>query len=85
MTRAAGPVRVLLFGLYRELAGTNEIEIDVRAGSRVDELIDQLRSEPALRGIPEAPAIAINRRYADRNDVLRPGDEVALIPPVAGG
>jgi molybdopterin converting factor small subunit len=29
--------------------------------------------------------IAVNRRYADRASTLRVGDEVAVIPPVAGG
>lgn len=85
MSQDAVPVRVLLFGLYRELAGRYEIEVGVRPGSRVDDLIAQLRSDPALRAIPEAPAVAVNRKYSERDEVLRAGDEVALIPPVAGG
>jgi molybdopterin converting factor subunit 1 len=85
MTPAAVPVRVLLFGPYRELAGMSEIRLDLPTGCRVDDLIVQLRSDPALTGIPEAPAVAVNRVYVDRDEILRPGDEIALIPPVAGG
>ncbi len=85
MTQAVVPVRVLLFGPYRELAGTDELQLDVPTGSRIDDLIVQLRSDPALKGIPEAPAVAVNRMYVDRKEILRSGDEIALIPPVAGG
>jgi molybdopterin converting factor small subunit len=35
--------------------------------------------------LPPAPLIALNREYAAPDDVVRANDEVALIPPVAGG
>ena len=34
---------------------------------------------------PEGLLYAVNREYADREQELRDGDEVALIPPVSGG
>ena len=85
MTLDVVPVRVLLFGHYRELAGAGEIELELPAGSRIDDLIAEIRSDPALAGIPSAPAVAVNRRYASGAHVLAPDDEIALIPPVAGG
>lgn len=79
------PVRILLFGLYRERAGASEVEIELPAGARVDDLLAGLREIPELRGLPARVAVAVNRRYAADDSPLRPGDEIALIPPVAGG
>ena len=49
---------------------------------------DVLRAVLALPGgerLPPAPLVAVNQRYATLADPVQPGDEVALIPPVAGG
>lgn len=85
MTAPAVPVRILLFGRYRELAGTGELRIDLPPGSRVRDLVAALRERPALAALPPEPAVAVNRRYEGPERDLAPGDEVALIPPVAGG
>jgi len=51
-----------------------------------DELMDQLCSRyPALLPHRSSLRLAINQRYALAEDTVQPGDEVALIPPVAGG
>lgn len=78
-------LRILLFGLYRERAGASEVEIELPAGARVDDLLAGLRELPQLGGLPSRVAVAVNRRYADGDSPLRPDDEIALIPPVAGG
>jgi len=44
-----------------------------------------VRSESWASRLPPSPAVAVNRRYAGREVALRDGDEVAIIPPVAGG
>jgi molybdopterin synthase catalytic subunit len=85
MTLAVVPVRVLLFGWYRELAGTSEIQLDLPAGSRVEELIAEIRADPVFADIPSTPGVAVNRRYAPGSLVLSPDDEIALIPPMSGG
>lgn len=85
MTAADISVRVLLFGRYRELAGAGEVRLELPAGSRVRDLVDALRSRPALSALPADPAVAVNRRYEGPERSLAAGDEVALIPPVAGG
>jgi molybdopterin converting factor subunit 1 len=85
MTAADFPVRVLLFGRYRELAGSEEVVLQLPVGSRVRDLVEALRSRPALAALPACPAIAVNRRYEGPDRALAAGDEVALIPPVAGG
>jgi molybdopterin synthase catalytic subunit len=85
MTIAGTTVRVLLFGYYRELAGRDEIRLDLPTGGRVDDLVAVIRSDPSLAGFPSTPAVAVNRRYAPGSQVLSANDEIALIPPMSGG
>jgi molybdopterin converting factor small subunit len=40
---------------------------------------------PGADRLPPEPLVAVNERYARRDHVLVAGDEVAIIPPVAGG
>jgi molybdopterin synthase catalytic subunit len=55
-------------------------------GSRVVELREQLAAEiPLLERLGERIAISVNFELARPEDALSDGDEVALLPPVAGG
>ncbi len=78
-------LRILLFGVYRERAGSPAIELELDAGARVDDLLAGIRDLPELHGLPGRVAVAVNRRYADGDSPLGPDDEIAIIPPVAGG
>jgi molybdopterin synthase catalytic subunit/molybdopterin converting factor small subunit len=74
-------VVVRLFAGLRERAGTNRRELELGEGASVEDVW------PAL-DLGEEPAgllYAVNRTYADRDQLLGEGDEVALIPPVSGG
>lgn len=89
MTIAAPPatVRLLLFAVYRDLAsGRSAIDVEVPAGADVAAALEAARAaEPALARLPARPVVAVNREYADLSTPLADGDEVALLPPVAGG
>ncbi|HEX8393649.1 MAG TPA: molybdopterin converting factor subunit 1 [Longimicrobium sp.] len=79
-------VRSLFFASYRDLAGTDELALELPAGARVSDLVGRLRARgDALARLPEAPVTAVNMDYAPLSTELREGDEVAFIPPVAGG
>lgn len=79
-------VRLLFFVLYRELAGTGELDVDLPRGATVASLVRELRARGGGFGrLPEAPVVAVNQVYAALDAVLSDGDEVALLPPVAGG
>ncbi len=79
-------VRTLFFATYRDLAGTDEVAVELPAGARVVDLVRQLRAGgTALSSLPESPVVAVNMDYAPLATVLADGDEVAFIPPVAGG
>ena len=79
-------VRSLFFATYRELAGSDELPVELPVGARVSDLVARLRAGGnGLSRLPESPAVAVNMEYARHDAVLRDGDEVAFIPPVAGG
>jgi len=79
-------VRLLYFAVLRDIAGTNEAELDLPDGTRAADVWQRLRTQhPQLAGYAQPPMTAINETYADADAVLREGDELAFIPPVAGG
>src|SRR3954463_9758435 len=67
--------------MLRERAGAREITIELPDGARVRDALDELGELAA--GLPLV--MAVNREYAPEDQVLDPGDELALIPPVSGG
>ena len=77
-------IAVRLFGPYREAAGSAELVVHLPEGSTVGDLRVEL-SERLGPTVLSGLAVAVNRRYASEHDAVSPGDEVALIPPVAGG
>jgi molybdopterin converting factor subunit 1 len=78
-------VTVLLFASYADAVGRSQIELDVTSGATVKDVIDRVREMSDTDRLPAAPMVAVNEQYASRDRELHPGDEVALIPPVAGG
>jgi molybdopterin converting factor subunit 1 len=78
-------VTVLLFASYADAIGKSSLELDVEAGATVSDVVEQVRALSGASRLPPAPVVAVNERYASRDSELQPGDEVALIPPVAGG
>ena len=76
-------VTVRLFAMLRERAGSPELTLELPDGARVR---DALASEPLAALADGIPLVmAVNREYADGEQVLDAGDELALIPPVSGG
>lgn len=79
-------VHALFFAAYRDLVGTNALEVQLDAGATVSDLVRVLRERGApFNALPEEPAIAVNHTYAFADEPLAEADEVAFIPPVAGG
>jgi molybdopterin converting factor subunit 1 len=79
-------VQALFFAAYRDLIGTKDLTVDLPEGATVADLVAELRGRGApFNALPAEPAVAVNRAYALHDEPLRAGDEVAFIPPVAGG
>lgn len=77
-------VTVLLFASYADTLGASSIPLELSTGATAGEALDRVRSL-AASALPTKPLLAVNQRYARPEHVLAPGDEVAIIPPVAGG
>ena len=78
-------VTLLLFASYADALGKSSVEIDIAPGSTVSELLGRVREIGGAERLPRSVVVAVNEHYADGQQVLDDGDEVALIPPVAGG
>ena len=78
-------IRALFFATYRDLAGSGALDIDLPAGATARDLVARLRQREGLAALPSEPALAVNEQYAPLSIGLSDGDEVALLPPVAGG
>jgi molybdopterin synthase catalytic subunit len=79
-------VRVLFFGMLKELAGksSDEVELEDRASVR-DLLACCAAQVPRLKEVQGSLAVAVNQQYAGPDTRLKANDEVALLPPVSGG
>jgi MoaE-MoaD fusion protein len=79
-------VRVLFFGLVKELIGKESDTIDLPHGACAgDVLLHYEEQVPRLKQATSFLAIAVNQRYAGSETPLHPDDEVAILPPVSGG
>ena len=78
-------VRVLLFARFAELLGATEMDVDVGAPATVRTLLDSLRALTGGAQLPPTPMVARNRIHAQLDTALEDGDEVAVLPPLAGG
>jgi molybdopterin synthase sulfur carrier subunit len=79
-------VKVLFHSYFRELAGRNELLIEIPEGSTLGDLIGRVYEvAPKIRPLERSMLKAVGVEYQDVNYRLREGDEVSLFPPVQGG
>jgi molybdopterin converting factor subunit 1 len=79
-------IKALFFASYRDIAGTDELDVELPDGASVADLVGSLRSRgSAWSTLPAEPAVAVNLTYSKLAVPLSHGDEVAFIPPVSGG
>jgi molybdopterin converting factor subunit 1 len=77
-------IRVLYFGVLKDVMGHSGTEMNLKSGASVGELMAIHRAS-AKAAVWDSVAVAVNQEYARVGDVLKDGDEVALLPPVSGG
>jgi molybdopterin synthase catalytic subunit len=79
-------LRVLFFGMLKEVAGQGSAIIELPEGARVKDVLQHYAgSVPAIKDVISSLAVAVNQEYAGTDTVLQADDEVALLPPVSGG
>ncbi|MBX2945973.1 MAG: MoaD/ThiS family protein [Cyclobacteriaceae bacterium] len=76
---------VKTFGITRDIAGAKEVVVELPEGSTVADFKNELFSRFPRLSTLTSLFIAVNQSYAEDGQVLNEEDEIALIPPVAGG
>src|SRR5579862_5299212 len=79
-------IRVLFFGLLKDICGRAEDQLDLPAGASAKSVFEHYaRLYPQLSSMAASIVLARNHEFAAPGDALAEGDEVALLPPVSGG
>jgi len=79
-------LRVLYFGIVRERLGRKSEDVECSDGATVGDLLALLAERYSLFALGAGSIrVAVNQEYAGKEHRLSANDEVAIIPPVAGG
>ena len=78
-------VRVLLFAGYADTLGFDSIELTLEPPADVGDALRRLRSLPGGERLPPKPLCALNLTHVGMDALLSGGDELAILPPLAGG
>ena len=77
-------VRVRLFAVLRELAGTGELQVSGRTVGEVVDAVSEGKDERFAR-VAAVSSFVLNGERAHKDAPVAEGDEVAILPPVSGG
>ncbi len=76
--------RVLFFGATANIANKREIDVAVENGLTVTRVLEAIVSQiPGLAS--HKLHISINQQYADGDELVQEGDELAIFTAVSGG
>ena len=78
-------VRILLFASYADRLGLDAVEAALPAGATVGDALEYLRALPGGKELPPRPLCARNLSHVGLETALADGDELAVLPPLAGG
>lgn len=78
-------IPILLFASYADAFGARVLDVPVVAPCTVGDVVNAMRALPGGARLPRVPLVAVNRVWVGLENGVAPGDEVAVIPPVAGG
>ena len=79
-------VHLLVFASYADWLGDSSFDLAVQAPATAADVVREIRAMvPGGDRIPKRPMIAINQVHVQLDAPLAEGDEVALLPPLAGG
>ena len=78
-------VQVLLFARFAELLGAERLALALPRPASLQSVVDRLLAMPGGAGLPPRPLLARTQTQAPLDTLLEDGDEVAVLPPLAGG
>ncbi len=85
-TATRATVRVRFFARYAELVGRSEAAVSLPLPATVGDVVRRVREDfSGARALPARPLAAVNLKQVKLETPVHDGDEVALLPPIAGG
>ena len=79
-------IHVQFYAQLRDLIGIRELDVNLSEGATVRELLEVTYAKrPALRAHDKSILVGSGVEFVDRNHKLKPGEEIAIMPPVQGG
>lgn len=81
-------VKVKFFAVLKGLVGKEEVSLQIKEGLSLEQVIEQLKKElPALGDLMKKGGIliSVNQEVVEKHALIQDGDEIAFLPPFAGG
>lgn len=81
-------VKIIFFGILKSLLKQDQIDLELDEERNIGDLINRLKQEyQNFENIykDRQIVIAVNQEIADEDTTIKPGDEIAFLPPVSGG
>jgi len=79
-------VLVKFFASARDIVGKKDIQMEIEKDSKVEDVMKNIFEDyPELQEMQDQLLISVNKDKTDKNEILKDGDEIAVMPPVTGG
>lgn len=74
------------YAQLRDFVRAETVDLDLADGASISDLLEEVYGKfPALRAHDKTILIGAGVEFVDRKYRLKPGDEIAIMPPVQGG
>lgn len=78
--------KIQLFATLKATTGLSSVNIELAESATVADLMESMTEDfPSISPLLKSSLIAVNHAFAASDQVLNPGDEIALFPAVSGG
>lgn len=80
-------VKVLYFASIKDRLGKESEEFEIAEGAKIETLINQIKTENKNAKSLEIRSFlfAVNQEIVKSDTILKPNDEIAILPPLSGG
>jgi len=81
-------VKIRFFAVLKKIVGKDEVVLDVEKGTTLEQLLKRLEGDlPPLKQILQEGKIliSVNQEVVEKHCLIQNGDEIAFLPPFAGG
>ncbi|MBS3782140.1 MAG: MoaD/ThiS family protein [Candidatus Thermoplasmatota archaeon] len=79
-------VLVKFFASARDIVGKKDLKMEIQQNWKVEDVLKTIfKKYPELEEMEDQLLISVNKDRTKKNEVLKDGDEIAVMPPVTGG